>query len=277
MSNTWRYIKGSESDFQGAPDSATVRLVPRTGSVSYPIFADSFVNGSTRTDTMKGNYDSVIYCLESWTIIAQRERVPAPQWRYIKGSEADFIGAPNWSMVAVRFKDDDKLDFAESYDEDSRIWYADKGFETAINNLEHWTLIAQRERVTESDDVPALCKAAVATLERKGYTWCGGAEWKPPLGKPPAYITDTTQSLIAERGERYGKFAEGAAIMQQLKQVTHATPGWSRLSDSQKEALDMITHKIGRMLNGDPNYDDNWKDIAGYATLVADELNGVKR
>ena len=36
----------------------------------------------------------------------------------------------------------------------------------------------------------------------------------------------------------------------------------------------MIQHKIGRILNGDPNYDDNWKDIAGYSKLIADELNG---
>ena len=39
----------------------------------------------------------------------------------------------------------------------------------------------------------------------------------------------------------------------------------------------MIQHKIGRVLNGDPNYDDNYRDIAGYATLLLDECNGVKR
>lgn len=197
-------------------------------------------------------------------------------WRYIKGSEADFIGAPDWAMVAVRFEDDIEIDFAESYIDGSRIWYVIKGSETVITDVDCWTLVAQRERVTDGlaniAERSARKTAAVATLERKGYTWCGGEEWKPPT-----YITTDTQSLIAERGERYGKFADNAAIMRQLKNVMHNTPGWSRLSDSQKEALDMITHKIGRMLNGDPDYDDNWKDIAGYATLVADELNGVKR
>jgi hypothetical protein len=34
----------------------------------------------------------------------------------------------------------------------------------------------------------------------------------------------------------------------------------------------MITHKISRILNGDPNYDDSWRDIAGYAMLVVKEL-----
>ena len=36
----------------------------------------------------------------------------------------------------------------------------------------------------------------------------------------------------------------------------------------------MIQHKIGRILNGDQTYDDSWKDIAGYATLIVNELNG---
>jgi hypothetical protein len=42
----------------------------------------------------------------------------------------------------------------------------------------------------------------------------------------------------------------------------------------QCEAMDMIFHKIGRILNGDPNYADSWIDIAGYAKLVADRLEG---
>jgi hypothetical protein len=44
------------------------------------------------------------------------------------------------------------------------------------------------------------------------------------------------------------------------------------LDSDQLEALDMIAHKIARILNGDPNYADNWIDIAGYATLVANRL-----
>lgn len=208
-------------------------------------------------------------------------------WRYIIGSEADFKGAPDWATVKGSVGIHNKTLVAWEGEGIYQYLNVEDLPNTMSGIFMEWNwrnkpkIIAQRERVTDDSgnlaEHMARKAAAVATLEGKGYTWCGGAQWKPPLGKPPAYITDTTRSLIAERGERYGKFAEGAAIMQQLKQVTHCTPGWSRLSDGQKEALDMITHKIGRMLNGDPNYDDNWKDIAGYATLVADELNGVKR
>jgi len=40
------------------------------------------------------------------------------------------------------------------------------------------------------------------------------------------------------------------------------------MSASHREALEMIAHKIGRILNGDPNYADSWHDIAGYAKLA---------
>tara|TARA_R110000782_G_scaffold261206_1_gene352733 strand:+ start:713 stop:1354 length:642 start_codon:yes stop_codon:yes gene_type:complete len=89
--------------------------------------------------------------------------------------------------------------------------------------------------------------------------------------------TVTVDSTIDERGERYGKFNEGADIMQTLKTVMRETDGWERLTSSQREALEMIQHKIGRVLNGDPTYDDNWRDICGYSQLILDELNGNKR
>ena len=37
----------------------------------------------------------------------------------------------------------------------------------------------------------------------------------------------------------------------------------------------MIAHKIGRIINGDPDYDDSWADIAGYAKLVSDRLQAL--
>lgn len=88
------------------------------------------------------------------------------------------------------------------------------------------------------------------------------------------WFTSPTEALISERGSRYGKFKDGADIMQSLKDTMRDVDGWNNLTASQKESLDMIQHKIGRILNGDPTYDDSWKDIAGYATLIVNELNG---
>ena len=98
--------------------------------------------------------------------------------------------------------------------------------------------------------------------------------------------TDITATLT-ERGQRYGRFIGHARIAQDLKRVIaeHTPLGHTRadgtrgehLADDQQEALDMICHKIGRIINGDPDYADTWHDIAGYAQLVADRLNGIER
>ena len=80
-------------------------------------------------------------------------------------------------------------------------------------------------------------------------------------------------NTLMERGRRYGKFYEHAIITWQIKHAMQSHRNWEHLTVSQKEALDMIAHKIGRIMNGDPNYADSWHDIAGYATLVENELN----
>jgi hypothetical protein len=82
---------------------------------------------------------------------------------------------------------------------------------------------------------------------------------------------------IDERGTRYGKFKDQAMICQGLKEVMQMTEGWDRLAPDQAEALEMIQHKIARILNGDPNYHDSWHDIGGYSKLVADRLIGIEK
>ena len=81
-------------------------------------------------------------------------------------------------------------------------------------------------------------------------------------------------NTLNERGKRYGQFKYHAKISQDLKSCMKSYEGWDKLLPDQVEALEMIAHKIARILNGDPNYDDSWHDIAGYATLVAERLRG---
>ena len=81
-------------------------------------------------------------------------------------------------------------------------------------------------------------------------------------------------STLEQRGNRYGAFKYHAGISQDLKAVMHGTENWGMLPPSMRESLDMIVHKIARILNGDPFYADSWHDIAGYATLVDKELQG---
>jgi hypothetical protein len=79
-------------------------------------------------------------------------------------------------------------------------------------------------------------------------------------------------ATLAERGSRYGVYTTHADITQGLKVVMNTTPGWARLTPHMKETLDMLAHKIGRILNGDPTYHDSWHDIVGYAKLSADAV-----
>jgi len=90
---------------------------------------------------------------------------------------------------------------------------------------------------------------------------------------------DTGVSLgatLEQRGTRYGKFVNHAEVSQAIQQrlLSHAYNQSVGLSAIHKEAISMICHKLGRIVNGDPNYDDSWRDIAGYATLVEKHING---
>jgi hypothetical protein len=79
-------------------------------------------------------------------------------------------------------------------------------------------------------------------------------------------------ATLEERGSRYGDFKTHANITQALKKAMVDSPKWESLTDDMKEALEMVQHKIGRILNGDPFYHDSWHDIIGYTKLVADTL-----
>ena len=81
-------------------------------------------------------------------------------------------------------------------------------------------------------------------------------------------IEDTLQG----REDTYGPFPGHAAISQALKLEMHSEDSWEGLNDDMKEALDMIQHKIARIMNGDPTVTDSWHDIAGYARLVERRL-----
>ena len=170
------------------------------------------------------------------------------KYKYLKGSAEDFDGAPEWCSAVVIF---------------NRV----KVFEEhvppiiGISRYQDDTPDAVEETYGEHT---ATGGVIIALREPVNVTEVGAEMW----------FTSPTEALITERGSRYGKFKDGADIMQSLKDTMRDVDGWNNLTASQKEALDMIQHKIGRILNGDPTYDDSWKDIAGYATLIVNELNG---
>lgn len=83
--------------------------------------------------------------------------------------------------------------------------------------------------------------------------------------------------VLEERGECYGKFHKVAKTHNELLDIVMQASyreysNTSNLNYEQQTALNMICMKIARIVNGNPSHLDNWVDIAGYATLVANSM-----
>ena len=82
----------------------------------------------------------------------------------------------------------------------------------------------------------------------------------------------TIAKTLKQRQKTHGDFESHARIAQSIKCQMFNAHGYGALSAMQREALDMIAHKIARILNGNPNVHDHWHDITGYAELVCKDL-----
>jgi hypothetical protein len=68
------------------------------------------------------------------------------------------------------------------------------------------------------------------------------------------------------RDDQHGGMGRVGAVSQRMKSAMRDGRNWERLSYGHQEALDMIAHKIARILSGaDPHDPEHWEDVAGYA------------
>lgn len=130
-----------------------------------------------------------------------------------------------------------------------------------------------RKKAQSPEPVPEVKKGGF-DLEKFRMTDEQVAEWNKKYG-PPTNV----DTVLDSRAQDYGKFIEGAEIMQMLKRMVHnfIDVRGTQLAFDQRESIDMIIHKLGRIINGNPDKVDHWTDIAGYAKLVADRLEGRVR
>ena len=86
-------------------------------------------------------------------------------------------------------------------------------------------------------------------------------------------------NILDARAEQYGSFMQSSDTTIRIKGIMHNAVARNALHlyPDQLQALDMIATKISRIVHGNPNHLDSWIDIAGYATLVADRLQGKTR
>lgn len=111
-------------------------------------------------------------------------------------------------------------------------------------------------------------KLEKALLEPSSYNHIGEKQ-----EAPCAAIGGKVAATLDEREHQYGSFEKVAATTVQLMAIIGSGESASKLSDSQNEALHMICSKIARIVNGDVKYIESWHDIAGYATLIENELS----
>jgi hypothetical protein len=84
--------------------------------------------------------------------------------------------------------------------------------------------------------------------------------------------------LIDEREKTHGPFERTASAYCLLQEAIKAAARESNSAASAPvvTAIDMIAMKLARIIAGNPNEPDHWRDIAGYAELVVRSLEGGK-
>lgn len=87
--------------------------------------------------------------------------------------------------------------------------------------------------------------------------------------------TGPLDTTLAQRGQEYGHYPLMARLAQALKTTMRQSANWHgpSLGAAKQESLDMIATKIARILCGNPNNPDSWRDIEGYARKAGETCN----
>lgn len=80
--------------------------------------------------------------------------------------------------------------------------------------------------------------------------------------------------ITDSRNKTHGSFAENARVSQHIKNFMRSCAGYSKLTNVQRESIDMIALKLSRIVSGRAGVQDHWDDIGGYAELASQEIRG---
>lgn len=127
-----------------------------------------------------------------------------------------------------------------------------------------WTRHTHPEELPFIDDEPSI-NDQYAEIEKVRQSHRTASETSNP----------TIKETLNQRQSQYGSFEDVAMITEQMVDVMRKGY-YENLAYNQKMALYMICSKMARIVNGDPNHKDSWHDIAGYATLIDNELESEK-
>ena len=79
------------------------------------------------------------------------------------------------------------------------------------------------------------------------------------------------EETLEQRGKTYGDWKVQAQITEDIISAINYN-NEQDIEPYKYQALCMIASKIARIVNGDSNHIDSWRDIEGYARLVRKEL-----
>jgi len=130
-----------------------------------------------------------------------------------------------------------------------------------------------------SVDIKQMDGTYIEGVHPQNIAWETVKQWRPSIGltrignveDPAPTDKPSVQETLNERGKTHGDFSAQAGMSQNLKMLMRSSK-FNDLTFAQREALDAITMKISRIIHGNPNEPDHWRDIAGYATLVENIL-----
>lgn len=85
-------------------------------------------------------------------------------------------------------------------------------------------------------------------------------------------MSTVVEKAMATRPSTHGAFGDNADISQGIKRLIQNGPSYHLLTDTQKEVIDMVAHKLSRIAAGDPSTLDHWVDLAGYSSIAVREM-----
>ena len=77
-------------------------------------------------------------------------------------------------------------------------------------------------------------------------------------------------SVLQERSATHGDFEHYAAVSQSLKAALAGGKRWAYMHSAQREALEAVMGKLARIVTGDPDFLDHYRDIVGYTQRAMD-------
>lgn len=82
---------------------------------------------------------------------------------------------------------------------------------------------------------------------------------------------------LSQRKNVHGDFIQSSDTRHALIMAMQAPQtNYHKLPYACQRALDMIAEKITRILHGNGTFEDHWHDIAGYATLIDNQIKKIK-